>query len=88
MVSRSSSRTFDVLLALIEARGAGLSKGALMARVWPDRIVEHRPKRSRLILKYRLPNLSDNRCFAANSLSRYRCDCGQALRGISLYLMR
>src|SRR5438477_11895379 len=33
-------RAFDVLMALIEARGAVLSKSALMARVWPGRIVE------------------------------------------------
>ncbi len=33
-------RAFDVLLALIEARGAVVSKDALMARVWPDRIIE------------------------------------------------
>src|SRR5246127_2034378 len=33
-------RAFDVLMALIEARGAVLLKNALMARVWPDRIVE------------------------------------------------
>src|SRR5580693_10248182 len=33
-------RAFDVLMALIEARGAVVSKHALMARVWPDRIVE------------------------------------------------
>ncbi|MBV8240673.1 MAG: transcriptional regulator [Hyphomicrobiales bacterium] len=33
-------RAFDVLLALIEARGAVVSKDALMARVWSDRIVE------------------------------------------------
>src|ERR1700757_2394763 len=33
-------RAFDVLLALIAARGAVVSKNALMARVWPDRIVE------------------------------------------------
>ena len=33
-------RAFDVLIALIEARGAVVSKSALMARVWPDRIVE------------------------------------------------
>jgi DNA-binding winged helix-turn-helix (wHTH) protein len=30
-------RAFDVLMALIEARGAVVSKDALMARVWPDR---------------------------------------------------
>jgi DNA-binding winged helix-turn-helix (wHTH) protein len=33
-------RAFDVLMALIEARGAVVSKNALMAGVWPDRIVE------------------------------------------------
>jgi predicted ATPase/DNA-binding winged helix-turn-helix (wHTH) protein len=33
-------RGFDVLMALIEAHGAVVSKDALMARVWPDRIVE------------------------------------------------
>ncbi|MBV8090430.1 MAG: helix-turn-helix transcriptional regulator, partial [Alphaproteobacteria bacterium] len=33
-------RAFDVLMALIEARGAVVSKNALMERVWPDRIVE------------------------------------------------
>ena len=33
-------RAFDVLIALIEARGAVVSKNALMARVWPERIVE------------------------------------------------
>src|SRR5271166_1891450 len=33
-------RAFDVLMALIEAHGAVVSKNALMTRVWPDRIVE------------------------------------------------
>src|SRR6201982_1142771 len=33
-------RAFDVLMALIEARGAVVSKNTLIARVWPDRIVE------------------------------------------------
>jgi DNA-binding winged helix-turn-helix (wHTH) protein len=33
-------RGFDVLMALIEAPGAVVSKDALMARVWPNRIVE------------------------------------------------
>src|SRR5260370_16234326 len=33
-------RAFDVLIALIEARGAIVSKEALMARVWPGRIIE------------------------------------------------
>src|ERR1700746_3705287 len=32
-------RAFDVLMALIEARGAVVSKEALMARVWPGRVV-------------------------------------------------
>src|SRR6516162_445003 len=33
-------RAFDVLMALIEARGAVVGKDALMARVWPGRVVE------------------------------------------------
>jgi DNA-binding winged helix-turn-helix (wHTH) protein len=33
-------RAFDVLMALIEAHGAVVSKDALMARVWPNRVVE------------------------------------------------
>src|ERR1700724_4218719 len=33
-------RAFDVLMVLIEARGAVVSKDTLMARVWSDRIVE------------------------------------------------
>jgi predicted ATPase/DNA-binding winged helix-turn-helix (wHTH) protein len=33
-------RAFDVLLALIEANGAVVSKDDLMKRAWPDRIVE------------------------------------------------
>ena len=33
-------RAFDVLVALIEANGAVVSKDELMRRVWPDRIVE------------------------------------------------
>jgi DNA-binding winged helix-turn-helix (wHTH) protein len=33
-------RAFDVLMALIEARGAIVSKDALMARVWPGRVIE------------------------------------------------
>src|SRR3984893_15338661 len=33
-------RAFDVLMALIEARGALIGKDALMARVWSDRIAE------------------------------------------------
>ena len=37
---RLGGRAFDVLLALIEARGALVGKDALIARVWPDRVVE------------------------------------------------
>jgi predicted ATPase/DNA-binding winged helix-turn-helix (wHTH) protein len=33
-------RAFDVLMALIDARGALVTKDALMARVWPGRIIE------------------------------------------------
>ena len=33
-------RAFDVLVALIEANGAVVSKDELMTRVWPGRIVE------------------------------------------------
>jgi predicted ATPase/DNA-binding winged helix-turn-helix (wHTH) protein len=33
-------RAFDVLMVLIEASGAVISKDALMTRVWPDRIIE------------------------------------------------
>ena len=34
------ARAFDILVALIEARGAVVSKDALMARVWPGRVIE------------------------------------------------
>lgn len=33
-------RAFDVLMALIEAHGSVVSKDALMARVWPNQVVE------------------------------------------------
>ena len=33
-------RAYDVLMTLIEARGTVVSKDTLMARVWPDRVVE------------------------------------------------
>ena len=44
------ARAFDVLMALIEARGAVVGKDALVARVWPGRIVQdtlcsHRSRR-------------------------------------------
>src|SRR6266404_1132676 len=35
-------RAFDLLMALIEARGAVIGKDALMARVWPNRVVEEK----------------------------------------------
>ncbi len=34
------SRAFDVLLALAEARGALVTKDALLARIWPGVVVE------------------------------------------------
>ena len=33
-------RTFDTLLALVDAHGTVLSKDELMRRIWPDRVVE------------------------------------------------
>jgi predicted ATPase/DNA-binding winged helix-turn-helix (wHTH) protein len=39
---RLGGRAFDVLMALIEARGTVLSKDAVMARVWPGRVVEEK----------------------------------------------
>jgi len=33
-------RAYDLLMVLMEAHGAVVSKDALMARVWPDRVVE------------------------------------------------
>jgi len=33
-------RAFDVLMALIEARGGVVNRNALMGRVWPDRVIE------------------------------------------------
>src|SRR6202047_2004790 len=42
-------RAFDVLMALIEARGAVVSKDALMARVWPDRIVEENNLQAQIV---------------------------------------
>ena len=37
---RLGGRAFDVLIALIEARGSVVSKDALMARAWPNQVVE------------------------------------------------
>ena len=38
--TKLGGRAFDVLITLIEARGAVVSKEALMARVWPGRTIE------------------------------------------------
>ena len=35
-------RAFDMLMALIEGRGTVLGKDALMARVWPNRVIEEK----------------------------------------------
>ena len=42
MISRSGSAAarLDVLTALIEAHGSVVSKNALMARAWPNQVVE------------------------------------------------
>ena len=47
--TRLGGRAFDVLMALIEARGAVLGKDALMARVWPDRVVEDNNLQSQIV---------------------------------------
>ena len=36
---RLGSRALDLLLALVERAGELVSKGELMARVWPDNLV-------------------------------------------------
>ena len=38
--NRIGGRAFDLLMVLIEARGAVVSKDTLIASVWPDRVVE------------------------------------------------
>src|SRR5205085_5996850 len=45
---RLGGRAFDVLIALIEARGAVITKDALMAHAWPDRIVEENALQSQI----------------------------------------
>jgi predicted ATPase/DNA-binding winged helix-turn-helix (wHTH) protein len=42
-------RAFDVLMALIEAQGAMVGKDALMARVWPDRVVEQNNLQAQIV---------------------------------------
>jgi predicted ATPase/DNA-binding winged helix-turn-helix (wHTH) protein len=41
-------RAFDLLIALIEVRGDIVGKDALMARVWPDRVVDENNLRSQI----------------------------------------
>jgi DNA-binding winged helix-turn-helix (wHTH) protein len=41
-------RAFDVLMALIEAHGGVVGKRALMARVWPDRVVDENNLQSQI----------------------------------------
>ena len=41
-------RAFDVLLAMMEARGEVVTKDVLMTRVWPDRIVEENALQSQI----------------------------------------
>lgn len=42
-------RAFDVLMALIETPGAVVGKDALMARVWPDRVVEENSLQAQIL---------------------------------------
>ena len=46
---RLGGRAFDVLIALIEVRGAVLGKNALMARIWPDRIFEENALQAQIV---------------------------------------
>jgi predicted ATPase/DNA-binding winged helix-turn-helix (wHTH) protein len=47
--AKLGGRAFDILLALIEAHGAVVSKNALMARVWPSRVVEENNLQSHIL---------------------------------------
>jgi predicted ATPase/DNA-binding winged helix-turn-helix (wHTH) protein len=46
--AKLGGRAFDVLTTLIEARGAVVTKDALMARVWPGQIVEENSLQSHI----------------------------------------
>jgi predicted ATPase/DNA-binding winged helix-turn-helix (wHTH) protein len=46
--AKLGARGFDILMALIEARGEVVSKNVLMARVWPGRIVEENNLQSQI----------------------------------------
>ena len=41
-------RAFDILMALIEARGAIVTKDVLMGRVWPGRVIEENNLQSQI----------------------------------------
>lgn len=43
-------RAFEVLMVLIESRGAVVSKDELMARVWPDRVVEENNLQAQIVV--------------------------------------
>ena len=47
--TKLGGRAFDVLVALVEARGAVVSKDELMARVWPGRIVDENALQSQIV---------------------------------------
>jgi predicted ATPase/DNA-binding winged helix-turn-helix (wHTH) protein len=47
--TKLGGRAFDLLLALVEAGGGVLSKDALMARVWPGRIVDENALQSQIV---------------------------------------
>src|ERR1700688_2565218 len=40
VVVELGSRAFDILLVLVEARGALVTKDEILSRVWPDTVVE------------------------------------------------
>jgi predicted ATPase/DNA-binding winged helix-turn-helix (wHTH) protein len=46
---RLGGRAFDLLMILIEARGALVSKDTLMARAWPDRMVEENNLQAQIV---------------------------------------
>jgi DNA-binding winged helix-turn-helix (wHTH) protein len=46
--AKLGGRAFDILLTLIEARGSVVTKDALMARVWPGRVIEEHNLQSQI----------------------------------------
>jgi hypothetical protein len=74
---RLGGRVFDVLMALIEARGAVVSKDALMARVWANQVVEENNLRAGARadphdLRTRLPVHRRDQAFAEHARARQR----------------